>query len=215
MMGSRLILLGGGGHCRSILSSLNRELYDDIIIADKAELIGQSIDGIKVEATDEDLPRLFSQGYTQAFLAIGCVKADSFRRILAGRLKSIGYELPSIIDGSAVTAKSALIGEGVFLGKNSVVNAGSLIGSCAIINTGSIIEHDCRIGSFVHMAPGTVASGHVEVGDDSFIGAGSCIKQDIKIGEHTTIGMGSVILRDMPSYSVAYGNPCRVVGKNE
>jgi acetyltransferase-like isoleucine patch superfamily enzyme len=34
----------------------------------------------------------------------------------------------------------------------------------------------------------------------------------ITIGEHSLIGAGSVVTKDIPPYSLAYGNPARVVG---
>lgn len=80
-----------------------------------------------------------------------------------------------------------------------------------ILNSGCIVEHQCRIASFVHVAPGVVLCGGVTVGKGSHIGAGSVVKEGITIGENVLIGAGSVLVRDTPDNVVAFGNPCRVI----
>ena len=39
--------------------------------------------------------------------------------------------------------------------------------------------------------------------------------QGIHIGSNTTVGAGSVVVKDVPDGVVAYGNPCKVIHKNE
>ena len=47
--------------------------------------------------------------------------------------------------------------------------------------------------------------------DDVWIGSNCCINQGVKIGRHVVVGSGSVVTRDIPSYSVAVGNPAKVI----
>ena len=51
----------------------------------------------------------------------------------------------------------------------------------------------------------------VHIGNNVWIGAGSVILPGVTIGDNTVIGAGSVVTKDIPSNSVAYGNPCQVV----
>lgn len=53
----------------------------------------------------------------------------------------------------------------------------------------------------------------VEIGDDSWIGTNAVICGDVKIGKHVVIGAGAFVNRDIPDYSVAVGNPARVIKK--
>jgi len=206
----KLVLVGGGGHCRSVLSSIDRSKYADIVIVDYPENVGKRVDGILIAGTDDDLVKLHDGGYSEAFITVGSVSSNPKRHGIYESLKKIGFSFPSVIDDSAVIADYAEIDEGVFVGKNAVINAGSRIGKFSIINTGAIADHDCIIGSFVHLSPGVVLSGAVTVGENTHIGTGSCVKQCIKIGENSTIGMGSVVITDIPSNCVAYGVPCKV-----
>ncbi len=54
-------------------------------------------------------------------------------------------------------------------------------------------------------------AGGVRVGELTHIGIGSSIIQGISIGKSSIVGAGSVVVRDIPSYTISYGNPCRVV----
>ena len=51
----------------------------------------------------------------------------------------------------------------------------------------------------------------VHIGNNCFIGSGVTILPGVSIGDDTVIEAGSVVTKDIPSSSLAYGNPCRVV----
>ncbi len=207
-MGKRLLLLGGGGHCRSVLDTI-RSLGQYTEIAIVAPDTGET-DGIKVIGRDEDIPELFKAGWKDAFITLGSIGNTNIRRKLYDLLKNTGMNIPAFVDPSAVVAETARIGEGCFVGKRAVVNAGAVIGTCAIINTAVVIEHDCMVGDFSHISPGAVLCGAVWVENDVHIGAAAVVRQGIKIQSGCMIGMGSVVLKDLPENVTAYGNPCCV-----
>ena len=53
----------------------------------------------------------------------------------------------------------------------------------------------------------------VTIGDNVWIGGSVTILAGVTIGDNVTIGAGSVVSRDIPSNSIAVGNPCRVIKK--
>jgi acetyltransferase-like isoleucine patch superfamily enzyme len=55
------------------------------------------------------------------------------------------------------------------------------------------------------------SKGDIIVGNDCWIGARAIILSGVTIGDGCIIGAGSVVTRDLPPYSVAAGNPCRVL----
>lgn len=208
-MEKKLLLIGGGGHCHSVIDSvLSIGEYSEIGIIDSVEC---SYQGVSRIGTDDDLPRLFIEGWTDAFIAVGSVGNTDIRRRLYDYINKIGYNIPDIIDSSALISRGVSIGKGVFIGKRAVVNIGVVIGACSIVNTGSIIEHDCSIGDFSHISPSAVLCGNVSVGNDTHIGAGSVVKQGVTIGDHTMIGAGSVVVSNFADNIKAYGNPCKAV----
>lgn len=204
-MGNKLLLIGGGGHCRSVLDSLlELQLYEKIGIIDQP---GPPILGISVIGQDEDLPRLKEDGWTDAFITVGSIGDTSLRHKLFQMVKKMGFTIPSVIDPSAVIGGEVDFAEGCFVGKKAIVNAGSAIGVCAIINSGAIVEHDCIVGDFAHISPGAILCGGVNVGNDTHVGAGTSVKQCITIGRNTIIGIGSTIIYDIPDGVTVYGKP--------
>ena len=210
-MNKKLLLIGGGGHCRSVLDTAIRlNIFDEIGIVDFTD---SSCLGVKVVGNDDDIPSLINNGWNEAFITVGSVGDTSIRRRLYKMAKDLNLTIPALIDPTAVIANGVEIGEGVFIGKRAIVNTCSTIGRCAIINTGAIVEHDCRIGDFAHISPGAVVCGQVTVGEDSHVGAGAVVRQQIKIGDNALIGAGSVVVANVAASVKAYGNPCKVVEK--
>lgn len=208
-----LLLLGGGGHFKSVVDSvleLGKYSRLGLVVNDSCDLIYQTV---SVVGCDDDLERLYRSGWDSAFITVGSVGNTTVRERLYSRLRNIGFDIPSIIDPSAVIAEDVKIGRGCYVGKRSVLNSNSEICDCAIINTGAIVEHDCLVGAFTHIATGAVLCGNVKVGECAHIGAGSVVKQGLNIGNHTLIGMGSVVTHDFGDDITAYGNPCREIQK--
>ncbi len=54
----------------------------------------------------------------------------------------------------------------------------------------------------------------VTIGNDVWIGGGAILMPGVTIGDNVVIGAGSVVTRDIPSNTVACGNPCRVMRQN-
>jgi len=214
MMNKKILLVGGGGHCKSVLDTLLMDVcYSEIGIIDIKENIGKKILGVSIIGSDDDLENLALEGFCEGFITLGSVGVPSLRRKLFKQMIKCGFQMVNIIDVSANVSKHVKLSEGIFVGKNTVINAGAEIKDGAIINTGAIVEHDCIVGSFSHIAPGAVLGGEVMIGENTHIGSNSVVKQQLKIGSDTTIGMGSVVTKDIESNSLAYGNPCTKVVK--
>ena len=202
----KLVLIGGGGHCKSVLdAALRTKEYDEIVITDAELPIGTKILGCKVVGDDSILSQLYQNNFRYAFITVGSVKSDNVREKIMNKIALLGFRFPVIIDETAVVSKFAVIGDGTFIGKNAIVNADANIGAQAIVNTGAIIEHDCKIENFCHVSVGATLCGNVSVGKYSFIGAGSTIIQGIHIGENVTIGSGSTVIKSVENGRTSYG----------
>ena len=54
----------------------------------------------------------------------------------------------------------------------------------------------------------------VIIGNNVWIGGGVVILPGVTIGDNVVIGAGSVVTKDIPSNTIAFGNPCRVIREN-
>lgn len=207
----KIILVGGGGHCKSVIDTIkSSNLYEIYGIIDLAENIGKEINGVKIIDCDKNLYK-YVNNIKNAFITVGSIGNSSIRIKLYRLIKSMKFNIPSIIDSTAILGQNILIKDGTFVGKGAIINNATCIGYNCIINTATIIEHDCIIENNVHIAPRTVLCGGVKIGENSHIGAGSTIIQYKSIGKNTIIGAGSVVVKNIKSNVKAYGNPCREV----
>lgn len=202
-----LVLIGGGGHCKSVISSLDKGDFNQIVIVDSYLGEGTELLGVKVVGNDNILPKLRDCGFKYAFLSLGSIGNTTKRRVIVEKIKKIGYEFINIIDKDANISDNVSIGIGCFIGKNAILNSNVHVGDHCIINTGAIVEHDCSLDSFVHIATGAILCGGCKIENDAHIGAGSCVKQGIRVKNNSIVGMGSVVIRNVPEKTTVAGCP--------
>ena len=211
MAKKKIVLIGGGGHCKVVISILKKlDNFEIAGIVDNYNA-GSLVSGIKIIGADDDLRDIYKSGIDNALIAIGSTKDNTKRYKLFNMVREIGYEFPVIISPETIIDKSIRIDDGTVVTTGSIINIGSSVGKNCIINTGAIIEHDCKIGDHCHIASGVHISGAVEIDKLSFIGIGATIIQGIKIGKNVTIGAGSVVIKDIPDNVIAVGNPAKII----
>ena len=202
----RSVLIGGGGHCKSVIDTVKRlNLYDEVVITDSGLPADSELLGIRVMGGDEMLDELKKTGFHEAFITVGSIGNMEARQALYHKASELGFVFPNIIDPSAYVSEYAALEKGIFVGKAAVVNAGAHIGEMAIINTGAIVEHESVIGKYSHIAVGAVLCGGVLIGNYSLVGAGATIIQGVNVGSHSLVGAGSTVLCDVGTDQVVKG----------
>lgn len=211
-----IILLGSGGHSKSIIDSIERSKeYRVMGFIEKEKTDDTYYRGYKVIGNDSQLLDFYNLGIKNAFIAIGFMGKERIRNKLYNNLSKIGYTIPTIIDATAKVAKDVEIGKGVYIGKGAIVNSNSVIGNMAIINSGAIIEHDVSVGMYTHIASGGVICGGVSIGQNVLIGAGTTVIQGITIHDNAIVGAGAVVCQDIESEYLVYGVPAKIISKIE
>jgi UDP-N-acetylglucosamine acyltransferase len=76
------------------------------------------------------------------------------------------------------------------------------------------VAHDCLIGNGVIMSNAATLAGHIVVEDRAIIGGLSAVHQFSRIGRFAFVGGASAVARDVPPYTMAYGNRAKLVGLN-
>ncbi len=112
-------------------------------------------------------------------------------------------------------------GSNIEVGKNCFINY-----NCTILDNAKVILGDnCMLAPNVSI----YTAGHtlhpearkygyeygvpVTIGDDVWIGGNTVICPGVHIGSNVVIGAGSVVTKDIPDWSLAAGNPCKVIRK--
>ena len=112
--------------------------------------------------------------------------------------------------------------------KNIIVGnccAPGMSSSCYIqARNGIVFGYNIRVGPGV----GIISSGHdlnnydlhiqeppIKIGNNVWIGMNAVIMPGVTIGDNVVVGAGSIVTSDIPSDSIAAGNPCRVVKEKD
>lgn len=196
-MKTELILVGGGGHCKSCIDVIEQTgAYRIAGIIDLQEKLHQKVLGYEVIATDDDLPRLVKE--YEMLVTVGQIKSPALRIKLFANIKDLGGRLPVIVSPLAYVSKHARVGEGTIVMHHALVNAGASIGRNCIINTKALVEHDAVIHDHCHIATGAIVNGGTVVHAGTFMGSGAVSSEYIEIGENTVIGSNVTIKNNVP-----------------
>ena len=184
----KILLIGGGGHCNSVIDVIELEnKYFIAGIIDKKELIGKDVLGYKIIASDDNLEELFKI-YKNAIITVGHIKSNEIRVKLFLKLKKIGFNLPVIISPLSYVSKHSIISEGTVIMHHALVNANAHIGSNCIINTKSLIEHDVIVENNCHISTGAILNGNVRLKEGTFFGSNATSKEYITIANFVKAG---------------------------
>ncbi len=190
---NKIILIGGGGHCKSVIDVIEQEAKFKIAgIIDKPKNLDSKVLGYSVIGNDADLENL-AKKYHYAMITVGQIKSPYSRIKLFDLAKKAGFSLPTIISPSSYISKYSKIGKGTIIMHNVIVNANATVGDNCIINTKALIEHDCLISSHCHISTNTTINGGVKIGAQSFVGSNVTTKNDIIIKEKSFIKAGSIV----------------------
>lgn len=167
-----------------------------------------------------------------AYISDECIMEE--QKICRKKLQKLNFMDRSDFDGIAEVVKELFgksdrafvnppfycdYGTNIQVGKNFFANY-----NCMIIDVARV-----RIGDNCQMAPNVAiyTAGHpihpvsrnsmyeygkeVTIGDNVWIGGNTVICPGVHIGDNVVIGAGSVVTKDIPDWTVAAGNPCRVL----
>jgi sugar O-acyltransferase (sialic acid O-acetyltransferase NeuD family) len=192
--GKKIILIGGGGHCRSCIDVI--ESGHEFMIAGIVERPGSkpegSILGYPVIGFDNELAALKLK-YNYALITVGQTGASFVRQQLFKQLKKLGFLLPAVVSPLAHISPHAKIGEGTIVMHQVMVNAGAWVGKNCILNTRCLIEHDARVGEHTHVSTGVIINGGTQIGAHSFFGSNSTVVQGITLPDHYFFKAGRLI----------------------
>ena len=149
-----------------------------------------------------------------------CQKLNTMDRSDFKGLKAVVKELLGKSDDAWINPPFYCdYGKNIEVGRNFFANY-----NCTILDVAKVVIGDnCQIapnvsiytaGHPVHPAARNTMYEYgisITIGDNVWIGGNVVICPGIRIGDNVVIGAGSVVTRDIPAWSLAVGNPCRVI----
>jgi len=201
-MKEKIVLIGGGGHCHSVIDVIElTNKYEIIGIIDTKENIGKKVLDYEVIACDDDLETIFKT-CKNVVITAGQIKSNELRVKLFRLAKKIGFNLPVIISPLAYVSKHSSIDEGTIIMHHALINTNVKIGKNCIINTKALIEHDCVVENNCHISTASVLNGGVIVKENTFFGSNAMSKEYIEIGQNCLIRGGTSVMKSMPDKTI-------------
>jgi len=176
-MKEKIILIGGGGHCKSCIDVIEQEGRFTIAgIVDVPEKKQSHVLGYSVIGTDADLGELI-KACPNVLITLGQIKSPNRRIELMNILTQIGAHFPVIQSPLAYVSPHSRVAEGTIVMHHALINAGASVGKNCIINNKALIEHDAVIEDHCHISTGAVVNGGARIGRGSFLGSGAVVAE--------------------------------------
>jgi sugar O-acyltransferase (sialic acid O-acetyltransferase NeuD family) len=176
-------LIGNGGHAREVMSQMEIELFR--FVSDEYWKEGDS----------KLLP--LSKFDTDKYVVMVAIANSKDREDVVKSLPEKTQYFTFIHPTAQIMSDDIIIGEGSFIGANSIITCNIKIGNHCLLNRGVHIGHDSIIGDYFSAMPGSVVSGNVTLGDKVYLGTNSSIREKITICNDVIIGLNTGIVKDI------------------
>ena len=113
-----------------------------------------------------------------------------------------------------IIGNNTVIREFVTLNRGTSAHGRTEIGSNCLLMAYAHVAHDCVIGDHVILANSVNMGGHVLIEDHVIVGGLTAIHQFVRIGRHAFVGGSAAVMKDVPPYVKAAGNPLKLYGLN-
>lgn len=200
-----LILVGGGGHCKSVIEAIESSGREVAGILDIAQNVGNYILGYEILGTDDDILKYVNE--YEFVITVGNIKDNSLRRRIAQKIIAEGGVLTTVVANTARISRHAKIGLGTVVLHGAVINAGAIVGENCIINTLANIEHDAIIEDFCHISTGAMVNGNCFVGEGTFLGSQAVMVNGVSITGGCVIAAGAMVRKNIVRKGVYSDNP--------
>ena len=191
-MKEKIILIGGGGHCRACIDVIEQEGRFTIAgIVDVIEKKQHNVLGYPVIGSDADFVGLI-KAFANVLITLGHIKSPNRRIELFNDLMHIGAHFPVIQSPLAYVSPHAHVAEGTIVMHHALINACARVGKNCIINTKALLEHDAIIEDHCHISTGAVVNGGVRISSGSFFGSGAVAAENTSIPSHSFIKANSL-----------------------
>lgn len=186
-MSKRVIVIGAGGHGRSVAEA--------ILLLGRDELIGFVDDGADANSKVWTYPILGTTDslHTLRVLADTVVVAignNALREKLYALGRDAGFELLSVIHPAAFVSPTATLGAGCAVMAGAVVGTEAELGEGVIVNCGATVDHHCRVDAFGHLGVNACMAGGSVLGHRAWMQAGSALGYGVQVEDGAVLAPG-------------------------
>lgn len=186
-MSKRVIVIGAGGHGRSVAEA--------ILLLGRDEIVGFVDDDADANSKVWTYPILGRTDslYTLRVLTDAVVVAignNAVREKLYALVRDAGFELLSVIHPAAFVSPTATLGAGCAVMAGAVVGTEAQLGEGVIVNCGATVDHHCRVDAFGHLGVNACMAGGSVLGHRAWMQAGSALGYGVQVEDGAVLAPG-------------------------
>jgi len=192
----KLALFGYGGHAREVACQIDQEIT--FFVDDQYVPTVPNVKGISTFDPEE-------------YLMMVAVADSKDRADIVSRLPKETKYFTFIHPTVQIMDDNIEVGEGSFIGANSILTTNIKLGKHALLNRGNHIGHDCFMGDYFSAMPNAVVGGNVWIDNKVYLGSCSNIREKIKIVANTIIGMNAAVVKNITKSGTYVGVPVKKI----
>ena len=190
MRKTRLLIVGGGGHGRSVAEAAELSgTFDVVGFLDDALPIGQPVLRRVVLGAVANLSQLDSYRVAcdQVIVAVG---NNTVREKLVKQLIDAGFDIASVIHPRAVVSPSVALGIGSAVMAGAIVGTEAQLGVGVIVNCGAVVDHHAKVGDFAHLGVSACMAGGSILGRNAWLQAGCALGYGVEVAAGAVLTPG-------------------------
>jgi sugar O-acyltransferase (sialic acid O-acetyltransferase NeuD family) len=190
----KLALFGYGGHAREVACQIDQEItffVDD-------------------NYTNE-ITKPISAFNPKEYMMMVAVADSRDRKAIVDRLPKETKYFTFIHPSVQIMDDNIEVGEGSFIGANSILTTSIKLGKHSLLNRGNHIGHDCTIQDYFSAMPGAIISGNATIDDCVYVGTNSSIKEKMIICSGVTIGSNATVVKHIVKSGTYVGVPAKKI----
>lgn len=190
MVKTRLLVVGAGGHGRSVAEAAE--------LSGQFEVVGFLDDALSTDKSVLNVPVLgpmASMGNhraaaDQTIVAIG---NNVVREKLMQQLASAGFVHATVIHPRAIVSPSAILGKGSAVMAGAIVGTEARLGMGSIVNCGAVVDHHAIVEDFGHLGVNASMAGGTVLGHGAWMQAGVTLGYQVKVPAGVTLAPGVAV----------------------
>ncbi|WP_300557211.1 acetyltransferase [Limnohabitans sp. Rim8] len=190
MAKTRLLVVGAGGHGRSVAEAAELSGQFEVVgFLDDALPAGNSVLNVAV------LGPMVSMGHhraaaDQTIVAIG---NNAIREKLIQQLAATGFALATVVHPRAIVSSSAVLSEGSAVMAGAIVGTEARLGMGSIVNCGAVVDHHAIVEDFAHLGVNASMAGGTVLGRGAWMQAGAALGYGVTVPAGVTLAPGEAV----------------------
>jgi len=190
MAKSRLLVVGAGGHGRSVAEAA--EMSGQFVVVgflDDSLPAGETVIAFPVLGPVASIAH-HRAAADQAIVAIG---NNAVREKLMQQLTAAGFKWATVVHPRAIMSPSAVLGEGAAVMAGAIVGTEARLGVGSIMNCGGVVDHHATVEDFGHLGVNASIAGGTVLGRGAWMQASSALGYGVKVPDGVMLAPGEAL----------------------